>query len=102
VSIVIVELSATFGAYESVNTQRAFSIVAGRRNVLPQFPDDLINGFAFTRLFRPSRFAPASVCPAHGAYPPAESGGQLLIVSYSIAKLNIYDVTPMKKVFTVF
>ncbi len=44
VSIFIVELSTTFGAYKPVNTQRAFSIVAGRRNVLPQFPDDLING----------------------------------------------------------
>ena len=54
VSVFIVELSTTFGAYQSVNTQRTFSIVAGRRNLRPQFPDDLINGLAFTRLFRRS------------------------------------------------
>jgi hypothetical protein len=54
VSVFIVELSTTFGAYQSVNTQRTFSIVAGRRNFRPQLPDDLINGLAFTRLFRRS------------------------------------------------
>jgi hypothetical protein len=53
VYVFMVELTTAFGAYQSVNAQRAFSIVAGRRNVLTQFPDDLINGLAFTRLFRP-------------------------------------------------
>jgi hypothetical protein len=53
-SVFILEIFATFGAYQSVNTQRAFSKVAGRSNAFPQFPDDLINGLAFTRLFRPS------------------------------------------------
>ncbi len=57
----VVELSAAFGAYESVNLQRAFPVGAGRRNVLPQFPDNLFNGFAFAGFFGPSRFAPAHV-----------------------------------------
>ena len=92
VSIFIVELSTTFSAYKSVNTQRAFSIVAGRRNVLPQFSDDLINGLAFTRLFRPSRFAPASVRPAHAAYPPAESGGNFFIFNYATAIHEIFEL----------
>ncbi len=47
----VVELSTTLGAYESVNIQRAFPVSAGRRNVLPQFPDNLFNGFAFASFF---------------------------------------------------
>jgi hypothetical protein len=54
VSVFTVKITTAFGAYQSVNTQRTFSIVAGRRNVFSHFPDDFINGLAFTRLFRPS------------------------------------------------
>ena len=68
----VVELPGALGAYESVNFKRAFPVVAGRGNLLPQFPDDLFNGSAFPGLFWPSRFAPPPICAAHNAYSPEE------------------------------
>src|SRR3990172_2946041 len=58
----VVKLSAALGTYEPVNIQRAFPIGFGRRNVLPQSPEKLFNGFAFAGFFWPSRFVvPAPV-----------------------------------------
>jgi hypothetical protein len=53
----VVELPCALGAYESVNLERSFPVVAGRGSLLSQFPDDLFNGSAFPSLFWPSRFA---------------------------------------------
>ena len=68
----VVELPGALGAYESVNLERSFPVVAGRGNLLSEFPDDLFNGSAFPSLFWPSRFAPSPVCAAHSAYSPEE------------------------------
>jgi len=76
----VVELPCALGAYESVNLERAFPVVAGMGNLRSQFPDDLFNGSAFPSLFWPPRFAPAPVCASHSAHSPEEVTNEIIIL----------------------
>ena len=57
----VVKFFATLGADETMYLQRAFPVVAGGRNVLPQFSYNLFSGFTVAFCLRPSRFMSASV-----------------------------------------
>lgn len=53
--VFIVEIPAALGAYEPMNFERSFPVVAGGRAALSQFPEDLVYGLV-------SAFFPGPSC----------------------------------------